>query len=725
MNSFERRLGLPSVIFISIGAMLGSGVFVLPGIVISEVGSWAWLAYLLAAICILPAAMSKSELATAMPTSGGTYVYLERTFGPLVGTIAGLGLWSSLLLKSSFALLGLGAYLSIISDFPMKATALSLLAVIGLLNVWGVSKVSKALALVVILSFTSILSLSFGSLFLLPSFSENSIDSIELKNILSTSALVFISYAGVTKVAAIAEEIKNPEKNLHRGILFSLLFVTFVYCLISYVLAKKIPLSLFKDNLKPVYDLAFSLGGNSLGWVFAIVGCLTMASMANAGVLAASRFPFAMARDKLLPSFLGKINSQFLTPIWSILLSCSLIVFFILFLDIEKIVKIASAFMILVYIAENLAVIILRELRVQWYKPDYEAPFYPFVQIFGILSGFLLLFFLGVANFFISFMSATVIGIVIYFFWGRKLVQRKGLLALRGGKSFSAKSSQANQNKGSSLEGVLEKCDVFVALFGEEHSPEMLVELGGVLGGDQGSVGVVYVKEIPEQTDIKDLDLNSYVVRSLRRRVMAVGQNNNYKVSFNPIFTHDIYQSNYIACSGMKARWMIAQWSGFSRGNLTFHNPVGWLRNHLCCNFIVFKDEGVRSFKKNVLLLKETKDDLLNLYVIDHISMFHGGKLDLVLYLPQKVSKERESQATDYAQTLADKCKSPVKIKLIKTDGSFEDMLEMTTQYDLFVLENASPKTIKEKLRGSKNDSLIQKAECSVIAIHRQDRDKD
>ncbi len=60
-----------------------------------------WLAYIVAGICVIPAALSKSELATAMPTSGGTYVYLYRTCGPLAGTISGLGLWVSLLLKSS------------------------------------------------------------------------------------------------------------------------------------------------------------------------------------------------------------------------------------------------------------------------------------------------------------------------------------------------------------------------------------------------------------------------------------------------------------------------------------------------------------------------------------------------------------------------------------------------------------------------------------------------
>ena len=114
MKKLERNLSLISVIAISVGGMLGSGIFVLPGLAAAKTGSSVWLAYLLASVCILPAALSKSELATAMPSSGGTYVYIERAFGPILGTVSGIGLWLSLLLKSSFALVGFGAYLSIL-----------------------------------------------------------------------------------------------------------------------------------------------------------------------------------------------------------------------------------------------------------------------------------------------------------------------------------------------------------------------------------------------------------------------------------------------------------------------------------------------------------------------------------------------------------------------------------------------------------------------------------
>ena len=111
-DTLERKLGIISVVIISLSAMLGSGLFVLPALAMAEMGGpGIWLAYVVAALVVLPGAISKSELSTAMPTSGGSYVFIERTYGPLLGTISGLGLWATFLLKAAFALIGFKAYL--------------------------------------------------------------------------------------------------------------------------------------------------------------------------------------------------------------------------------------------------------------------------------------------------------------------------------------------------------------------------------------------------------------------------------------------------------------------------------------------------------------------------------------------------------------------------------------------------------------------------------------
>ena len=143
----ERTVGLVGVIIISLSAMLGSGLFVLPSFAAILMGEGIWLAFLLAASVVLPGAISKAELASGMPSSGGSYVYLERTYGPLVGTISGLGLWASFLLKASFALIGFTAYMYNITtyfDFELNTyvvsiTALILITVVNIARFFNVS----------------------------------------------------------------------------------------------------------------------------------------------------------------------------------------------------------------------------------------------------------------------------------------------------------------------------------------------------------------------------------------------------------------------------------------------------------------------------------------------------------------------------------------------------------------------------------------------------------
>jgi len=246
------------------------------------------------------AALSKSELATAMPTSGGTYVYLERTFGPLAGTISGIGLWMSLLLKSAFALVGFSAYLSVMADLPEKLVALSLLTVIAILNILGVNLISKMQKFILVGVLLALLALSLiGVTQIKPELLELGFTK-GFHGFLAATAFVYVSYAGVTKVAAIAEEVKNPGRNLPLGILISWFTVMCIYVFVVYVLVTNVPLEGLihfeggdKPDLRPIYTLAVILGGKTVGIIAAVLAVITMVSMAMAGLMAASRFPFA------------------------------------------------------------------------------------------------------------------------------------------------------------------------------------------------------------------------------------------------------------------------------------------------------------------------------------------------------------------------------------------------------------------------------------------------
>ncbi len=714
MKKLERSLGITSVIAISIGSMLGSGIFVLPGLAFELNGTGVWLAYLLASICVLPAAISKSELATAMPTSGGTYVYLERTFGPLAGTVAGFGLWVSILLKAAFALMGFGAYLSVMTNYDIKYLALGLTFVITFLNIFGVGKVSGFLIFIVIIATGSLLLLDtaviLNPLAKIPmTLFPNGVDGL-----VTCTALVFVSYAGVTKVAAIAEEIKDPEKNLPRGIMFSLFLVTVIYCFTTFVLAKYIPLESLKGNLKPIYTMAYQFGGRGLALIIAILAVLTMTSMANAGLLAGSRFPFAMSRDSLIPSKFGILNPRFLTPVWSILLSGSLIGIFITMMDVSKIAKLASAFIIMIYLFENLAVIFLRETRVQWYKPQYKSLFYPFTQIIGIISSMGLLYQMGMLAL-KGVLSISIPAILIFALYSRTKTKRKGVIGIRGKRSDLVADGDLLSASHLETLDLSRDANVVVALLGKERSAEMLIEMGTSLI-NEGSIEVAHLTEAPEQTDLDDFYQESAELKSLRRRVVAMALEKGIPTRFDPVVSHDIAKTMYDISQRLHCKWLLLEWAGKSRGTFTLHNPIGWLKNHLQCNLLVFRDTGVRYIRKMLVILNYHPIDTLIIQTAEQFATSNKADLTFAIYTTP-CNDDDKSMLIEYINRNIDNIEIRKTSTILEGRDKVDCIESASVEYDLMLIGSTS-KYSPFNIFGTEEDNIMAKSACSVMAIH-------
>ena len=443
-DGLERKLGLFSVIVISLSAMIGSGLFVLPALAMLELGGGdsplggVWLAYLVAAFLVIPGAVSKSELSTAMPTSGGSYVYVQKTFGPLIGTVAGLGLWANFMLKSAFALIGFKAYLWVIEDLlgmdiDIEAAAIILLAIIVGINILGVKKIKKVQIPIVIFSASYLFALcvyaiAYHDLDWSAVASRDSFGSWD--DVAATSAFVFVSYAGVTKIAAVAGEVKSPERNLPYGILLSLLFSCLLYVLVTMVMAAAVPPSEYMHgehgaSEDPIYIFAEAVGGETVGKIAAILAVVTMTSMALAGILASSRFPFAMSRDNLLPPFLESVHQRFGTPHWAIIGTGVAMGLAITFLPVHDVAELASGFKIMIFMLINGCVIVLRisSDSHKWYDPKWKTPWplYPAVQLFGIFGGGALLYLMGSKSL-VGASAAIVLGLIIYNGYGRNRV---------------------------------------------------------------------------------------------------------------------------------------------------------------------------------------------------------------------------------------------------------------------------------------------------------------
>jgi APA family basic amino acid/polyamine antiporter len=386
--NLQKELGVLEVFSISSGAMISSGLFILPAIVYLKSGPSVILAYILAAVIIIPAMLSKAELATAMPKSGGTYFFTQRSLGPLFGTFAGLASWFSLSLKSAFALVGIGIFLEpLLPAFThemIKVIAIGFTMVFTVMNILSVRQ-SGLFQDILVLGLIGIL-----LFYVFTGFNHINVHNyVPFKpygweSIYTVTGMIFISFGGLTKVAAVAEEIKSPAVTIPRGMFSAFSVVTLLYGLTVFVTVGLLDPVDFQKSLTPISLGISKYLGNPGYIILSVAGMLAFITTANAGLLSASRNPMAMAKDHLLPHFLSRVSVKLKTPVVSILLTSLFMILVIAFLNLESLVKVASTMMLLLFSLVNISVILMRESKIVSYKPSFKAPFYPYLQVAGI-----------------------------------------------------------------------------------------------------------------------------------------------------------------------------------------------------------------------------------------------------------------------------------------------------------------------------------------------------
>ena len=721
-TTLVRTLSLPSAIAISIGGML-SGIFVLPGVAFGITGPSVSLAFLVAGICIIPAVLSKAELATAMPKSGGTYVYIDRAFGPLFGVVSGIGLWLSLLLKSAFSLVGLSAYLYVLVEldsFYTTIVAIVSLFLVLVLNLFGVKKVGNAQL--------AIVGISVSSLVVLIALGFNSVNAIPPTAFLSDGTLgffggvafLYISYAGVTKIAAIAGEISQPEKNLPRTMIISLLLIMVVYVCVSMVLVRFVDGAVLSTDIRPIYTAAAEIGGPIAGYVAGVVGVMTLLSMANSGLLASSRFPFAMARDGALPKIFTSISKQYLTPVFSIIITAAAIALAIIFLDVVKIAKLASAFKVLMFVSVNLAVIVFRETNAQWYRPKYKSPLYPFVQVFGVLSGLFLLTFLGLQAL-LSVLAVFVIGFLVFLVYGRK-TNRSGLLSNYGVFSFlfrgkRAGSSDTELHQEEVIESIYSSdSQIVVPLLGDETSPEMIVEVASSINPKE-SVNAINIIEAPDQTFLEDVNLISPKDESVKRRILSLRESKNTIVTFESLPTHDVVNTIKNITSVQKCEWLVMGWGGRENTGILVRNPVGWVIKNINANLALFKDNGVRNISKVVLAVRPGREGNKFIQVADNICKYYGASLTLLNVIGKDKKKSVETKLHNKNNSLLKGLSREESSVVIRSNDVVGVISEVSASYDLLIIGSQEKSAWYNVLLGLKSDRFVKNSVCSVLRL--------
>lgn len=414
----KRRLGLLDAVSIGLGAIIGAGIFVLIGIASGMAGPAVIFSIIVSGVSATFTALSFATLGAAIPRAGGVYEYGHELISHPVGFALGWMWIFGNIVMGATASLGFGYYLSSMLGFiPFKVGALVIILLVVFFNIIGVKKTAIVNDLIVVAKVgVLILFIILG----LPKIQASNFENFFPKGIIpvfQAAGFFYFAYIGFPRISTVAEEVKNPEKNIPRAIMLSLFLSTLIYLLTSITAIGLIGYEALSASQTPVGDAAGAIG---LSKAVEAGALLATFSVVLTSVMGQSRIFFAMARNNEVPDFLSRIHGKFGTPVYSILLSGIIMTILASTIDISNLASLGSFCILFTHIFTNYAALRLYKSTL---KTSFKKPFGPFYSIIGLVMSIILVFSLGVNTIVVGAIVFTT-GLLWYFAYKKALVQK-------------------------------------------------------------------------------------------------------------------------------------------------------------------------------------------------------------------------------------------------------------------------------------------------------------
>jgi len=611
-EDLAKDLGPLAALTIGVGTMIGAGIFVLPGEAILKAGSLASVAFVLGGVIAMFTALSASELGTAMPRSGGAYYYVNHALGPMFGSVAGWANWLGLAFASAFYMVGFGRYIARIFGLsgsvgvgPISITVVKIIALVGgaffvLINYVGAKETGRLQNIIVVLLIGILTVFTFlGTLRAEPS---NLPAATDVVTTLETTGLIFVSYLGFVQITSVAEEIKDPGKNLPRAVIGSVVIVTVIYALVLVIMSAAVPQGFIADiissdaeNPIAVVEVGSYIQGAAMGGALLFGGLLATASSANASILASSRINFAMGRDRIVTPALNEIHPRYGTPYRAIGITGGLILLFIVIGDLTLLSGAASGLHLIIYGLLNLALIVMRYVNPEEYTPDFVVPLYPLMPILGVVLSFALLVFVAGDALLLSFGIAAA-AVLWYGLYARSRTEKQGILS----KHIISRSEEMPDAAVSAAAGVQPdggQYRVMVPLANPEHEKDLITLASAIAKQRGGSVIATHIVTVPDQTALSaaagrsdEIDESSQqLLDNAREDAETFGVD----VETHTILSHKSYEAIFDAARTHTADLVVMGWGPDSHGSPgRAESAMDELTEAVPCDFLVLRDRG-------------------------------------------------------------------------------------------------------------------------------------
>jgi len=749
-EELAKDLTLTSALTIGIGTMIGAGIFVLPGEAVQQAGPLAAGAFVLGGVIAIFTALSASELGTAMPKSGGAYFYINRSLGPLFGSIAGWGNWIGLTFASAFYMFGFGQYViafkplltEIVSAAPFGDLVIAALEIPGLILAPIPLSSAKIIALLGAVFFVAvnyfgaketgklqniIVFILMGILTVFTLFGVLNADLQTLRPIdpqgytplLPLTGLIFVSYLVFVQITLVAEEIQDPGRNLPIAIVGSVVIVTVIYALVLLAVLAAVPNSVVAGNDTAVVDVAQILMGPLGALALLFGGLLATASSANASILSSSRINFAMGRDKIVSPQLNEVHERFGTPYKSIALTGVLIVLFILVGNLELLATAGSVLHLVVYGLLNIGLIVMREADPDEYEPDFTVPLYPIVPILGAVLSFALIGFIQPRSSLLLCAVFVALSVVWYLVYARSRTTSEGVLS-EYILSRSEEMPDAAVSAASSVKPDGGEYRVMVPL-SNPRTERDLIELGSLLAkANDGTVVATHIVQVPDQTPlyagsehVDRIDAESEkLLEAAREDAETFGAN----VETKTILSHRSFEEVFDAAKTDKADLVVMGWnpgSPLSAGRV--EGPLDELTSNLPCDFLVLKDRG---FDLSNVLLPTAGGASSDLSAeIARILLQRGSDVSLLHVVDD--DSEREAGETFLSEWAADHGLDEAT-QIVDDSGDIEGSIAHHAEDRSMVIIGATREGLLSRLvRGSLAFDVLNDVDCSVLLAER------
>ncbi len=405
-------LSMFAAIAFAVGTMVGAGVFVLSGVVIDVAGPAAVLSYLICAVIVTFSALSYATLASIFPEDGGGYLFARKMIGDYPGFIAGWAMYISLLIATSFVLLGFGIYLNLLLgiNFDPRLGALGAVVLLTVLNLRGLSEAGKLEVGLVTIKISILILFIIGGVIQIQRTSFEPFLSHGSSGVLSGITMVFFAYMGFQVVSMMGGEIKESSKTVPKAILASVCIVAVIYIgVIIAVLSANLP----AHNSESVFDAAVVLLGTSGGIIVALAATISTLSAANANIIGASRVTLEMASEKQIPGRFTRLKND--QPINSILLGAVITALLIIFGNLDFIVNLTNAAMLSTMVLVNLSAYLLikQEKKMPPEKNYFKMPMGTLFPTMGVVTCIVMIVNLPVTSVILGIV-ALLFGSVIY-----------------------------------------------------------------------------------------------------------------------------------------------------------------------------------------------------------------------------------------------------------------------------------------------------------------------